>query len=100
MANIKSAKKRAKQNIERRKRNLTRRTAMKTAVKKVIASLEKGEDVDKTQKLLKEANAKISRATSKGIIHKNTAARMVSNLAKKVAVVAKKEKPKTAKKAS
>lgn len=89
MANIKSAKKRAKQSEKRRLVNLDRRTSLKTAVKKVMTSLEKKEDVAATRELLKDAEAKLSRAASKGLVHKNTAARKVSRLAKKINEAAK-----------
>jgi small subunit ribosomal protein S20 len=85
MANIKSAKKQAKQNIKRRLKNLVRNTSVKTAMKKVLIALEKGEDIAKTQELLRDAEAKISRAKSKHLLHTNTARRKISGLAKKVA---------------
>lgn len=82
MANIKSAKKRDKQSKVRRQRNLARRTAIKTILKKTQTSIEKGDDKVQTEALLKEAAAKLSRAKSKGVIHKNTASRKLSRLAK------------------
>jgi small subunit ribosomal protein S20 len=85
MANIKSAKKRAKQTIKKRQKNLTRKTALKTAVKKVLAAVQDGSDVNKAKTLLRDAEAKLSRAKGKGVIHKNTARRKVSRLAKRVA---------------
>lgn len=84
MANIKSAKKRAKQTIVKRSRNLSRRTALKTAVRRVLDALKSGKDEQSTKALLRDAEAKLSRAKGKGIIHANTAARKVSRLAKKV----------------
>ena len=86
MANIKSAKKRAKQSEVKRQRNLARKSAVKTAVKKVLTSIAKGEKKEVTQQLLKDAEAKLARAKGKGLIHANAAARKVSRLAKKVAV--------------
>ena len=82
MANIKSAKKRAKQDIYRRGVNLARKTSIKTAEKKILAALEKGEDATE---LLKEVESKIARAKGKGVLHANTASRKISRLAKKVA---------------
>ena len=85
MANTTSAKKAAKQNEKRRIRNLARRTAIKTALKKTLASIESdssnGENVDT---LFRDVAAKLVRAQSKGVIHKNTASRKLSRLAKKV----------------
>lgn len=84
MPNIKSAKKRAVQTEKRRVRNLARRSAIKSAVKKVLAALE-GNDVANAKELLKDVTAKFARAKSKGLVHANTASRKVSRLALKVA---------------
>ncbi len=82
MANHKSAAKRAKQNEVRHMRNKSTRSSMKTAVKKVIAAQEsKAED---TAELLKGAQSLIAKAAKKGIIHKNTASRKISRLARRV----------------
>jgi len=91
MANIKSAKKRAKQGITKRKRNVTRMTALKTAVKKVVIAAEQNTDAANTVVLLRDAEAKIARAQGKGLLHKNTAARKISKLAKKVAAASRPE---------
>lgn len=85
MANIKSAQKQARQNVKRRELNLARRTALKSAIKKVLTSIEKSEPIDAIQELLKNAEAKLSRAKGKRVIHKKTAQRKISRLAKKVA---------------
>lgn len=85
MANIKSAKKQAKQSLVRRQRNLARKSAIKTVVKKVLAALEDGTDVATTRILMQEAEARIARAGSKRVMHKNTAMRKIGRLAKKVA---------------
>lgn len=84
MANTKSAKKAAKQNEKARVRNLSRRTAIKTSIKKVLTALEKGDSVESTEKLLGSVAAQLGRAKSKGIVHRKTAARKLSRLAKKV----------------
>ncbi len=89
MANIKSAKKRAKQNVYRHQVNLARKTAIKTAVKKVLTAIESGQSAEETQKLFRDVEAKLARAKGKGVLHANTVSRKVSNLAKKVAQVAK-----------
>lgn len=86
MANTLSAKKQARQNIKRRERNLSRRTAIKTAIKKVVAAIEQGQD---TQALLSDVAAKLARAKSKGVLHANTAARKLSRLAKRANASAK-----------
>jgi small subunit ribosomal protein S20 len=89
MANIKSAKKRAKTNEIKRKRNVARRSEIKTSTKKVLDALA-GNNVEDAKKFLREVESEISRACGKGLFKKNTAARKVSRLAKKVAASAKK----------
>jgi len=85
MANIKSAKKRAKQAIVKKKRNLTRRTALKTAARRVLDAIKEGKDAAAAQAFLRDAQAKFARAKGKGVIHANTASRKIGRLAKKVA---------------
>ncbi len=83
MANIKSAKKRIKVIAKKTLRNKMVKSATKTAIKKVLAAVKEGNKND-AQALLKEAVISIDRACSKGIFHKNTAARKKSRLAKMV----------------
>ncbi len=87
MANIKSAQKRVRQDEVRRQQNLGRKTALKTAVKKVIAALEGG-DIDQAKALLKDAEAQLARAAGKGVIHHKTAQRKTSRIALRVAKAA------------
>ncbi len=87
MANIKSAQKRAKTNEERKLRNNSRKSDVKTATKKVIAAIANN-DLAQAKELLKIAEAKISRAEGKGTFKKNTASRKISRLALKVAAAA------------
>ncbi len=89
MANIASAKKRAKQDVVKKHVNLARKTALKTAVKKVLAALEKGE-VAEAKELLRNAEAQLTRAAGKNVIHKNNASRRIGRLAKKVSTADKK----------
>lgn len=91
MANLKSSQKQARQNIKRRQINLARKTAIKTVVKKVLEAVE-SKNVEQAQLLLKEAQAKFSRAKSKGLVHQNNASRKVSSLSKKVASLARASK--------
>lgn len=92
MANIKSAKKRAKQAEVKRQRNLARKTALKTAIKKVLVSLERGDDLATTRELLQQAESKIAQARGKGLLHAGTASRKISRLAKKVSTTTKRSK--------
>jgi len=89
MANIKSAKKRAKQSEKRRAVNLARKSAIKSSTKAVLDALAKNADDVTIKKLLAEAEARVYRAKSKRQMHRNTAARKVGRLAKKVAAAAR-----------
>lgn len=81
MANIKSQIKRNRQNEVRRLRNKAVSSDMKTAVKKVLAAAEAGEPTDE---LYRNAQKKIDRAATKGIIKANNAARRKSRLAARI----------------
>ena len=98
MANNKSAKKRILQNEKRRLINKSRFSSVKTAIKKVIIAVDEKQPAAEVTLLFNDAQSKIARAQGKGLLHKNTAARKVSRLAKYmtrevVEVVAKKAKP-------
>ncbi len=84
MPNIKSAKKRVLQTTKKSLRNQARRSNVKTAIKKVIVALEIN-NIDNAKELLIAAESKIASAKSKGLLHRRTAARKISRLAKKVA---------------
>ena len=83
MANIKSAKKRILVTETKAARNKAIRSEVKTSIKKVEAAVAAG---DKTvaEAELKNATSVIESASSKGVYHKNNAARKVSRLAKLV----------------
>lgn len=83
MANIKSAKKRAVQSEERRKHNTDLKSAYRTYVKKVDAAIATNVKEDAV-KALKTSTPIIDMAASKGIIHKNKAARHKSRLNAKI----------------
>jgi len=78
-----SALKRARQNEKRRVRNLHVETTVKSAVKKVRSAVE-AKDIEGAQKALAAAVPMIQRANSKGIYHKNTSSRRISNLTRAV----------------
>ncbi len=79
MANIKSAEKRASQAVQRRAQNMTQRSRMRTAIKKVRAAIEAGKPEDAAA-ALKAAQPVIDGMVTKGIIHKNAGARYKSRL--------------------
>ena len=80
MANIKSAKKRILVNRTKADRNKAIKSGVKTAMKKVFAAIEAG-DKAAAQAELAAATKVIEMATTKGVYHKNNAARKVSRLA-------------------
>lgn len=83
MANHKSALKRARQNINRRTRNRSAKTRIKNVVKDVQTAVDENAKEAALEKL-NTAKSVIDDTASKGIIHKNTAARRVSRLTKRV----------------
>ncbi len=83
MANTAQAKKRARQAEKSRIRNAGQRSNMRTFVKKVIAAVESG-DKEQAQTAFKTAVPIIDTAVSKGLIHKNKAARNKSRLSSRV----------------
>lgn len=83
MANIKSAKKRARQTVKKEKVNQARLSEIKTYTKNILKALEE-KDVDTAKNLFKVAQTKIARAKGKGTLKVNTAARKISRLSKKI----------------
>ena len=79
MANIKSAIKRARQNIKRRQHNASARSMYRTYIKHVLKAVEAGNQ-SSAQDAYAKAQPIIDKATTKGLIHKNKAARIKSRL--------------------
>ena len=79
MANIKSAKKRVLIAEKNRIRNVAFKSSIKTAMKKVL-ELAASEDKEALKSALSQAYKLCDKAVSKGILHKNTAARKKSRL--------------------
>ncbi len=79
MANIKSAKKRILVIETKTMRNKAIKSKVKTMIKKVDAAIA-ANDKAAAEAALKVAISEISKAASKGIFHKNTAARKISRL--------------------
>jgi len=84
MANTPQAKKRIRRNARREEINGARVSRIRTFVKQVEAALLAG---DKTlaAEALRRVQPELARGVAKGIVHKNTAARKVSRLSKRVA---------------
>ena len=81
MPNIKSAKKRVKVIANKSAQNKRIKSELKTDIKKANIAIESGDD--KVQ-AVRVAVKRIDQAVAKGIMHKNTAARKKSSLAKKL----------------
>ena len=80
MANIRSQKKRNRQNEKRRLRNKAAKSEIKTRVKNAVAASE-----EERPEALKAAVKRLDKAASKGIIHKNQAAQRKRKLMKRLA---------------
>ena len=87
MPNIKSSVRSVKTDAERRARNTAEKSAIKTVSRKVIESAQAGKEEAST--VLTKATSLIDKAAKKGVLHKNTAARKKSRLAKRVNKMAK-----------
>lgn len=83
MANTKSAKKAVRQIARRTAANKTRRTYMRTSVRKVEEAIASG-DQAAAQAALREAEPVMARTAQIGILHRRAASRKVSRLAKRV----------------
>jgi small subunit ribosomal protein S20 len=87
MANTKQAAKRAKKSIKQRGANVSYRSSLRTAIKKVKTAIAAG-DPAAAQSAMNEEVANIDRIARKGIIHRNKAARHKSRLAAQVKALA------------
>ncbi|MEM6311222.1 MAG: 30S ribosomal protein S20 [Pseudomonadota bacterium] len=83
MANTPQSKKRASQNEKRFAVNKARRSRIRTYLRKVEEAIASG-DKDAATAALRAAQPELMRGVTKGVYHKNTAARKVSRLASRV----------------
>jgi small subunit ribosomal protein S20 len=86
MANTPQAKKRIRRNARRADINHARISRIRTFVKQVEAAIAAGKKKDAAE-ALKQAQPEIARGVARGVLHKNTAARKFSRLAKRVAAL-------------
>ncbi len=86
MPNIKASERSVKTDAERRARNYSVRSAIKTSTRKVEEAAHAGK-ADEAKNLLTQAASVIDKAAAKGVIHKNAAARKKSRLALKANAV-------------
>ncbi|MGD2134269.1 MAG: 30S ribosomal protein S20 [Maricaulaceae bacterium] len=83
MANTTSAKKAVRKIAKRTKVNAARRSRMRSFVRKVEEAIAAG-DQKAAREALSQAEPELMRAATKGVVHKNTGARKVSRLARRV----------------
>ncbi len=83
MANSPQAKKRARQNEARFQINKARRSRIRTFLRKVEEAIASG-DKDTASAALRAAQPELMRGVTKGVFHKNTAARKISRLSARV----------------
>lgn len=88
MANTKSAKKAARQIARRTVINKSRRSRMRTALRKVEEAISAG-DRSTALAAMAAAEPALIRAAQKGIVHRNAARRKVSRLAHRIARLGK-----------
>ncbi len=87
MANIKSAIKRARQNVKLRKHNASARSMYRTFIKNVLKAVEAG-DYEAARAAYEKAQPIVDKAAGKGLLHKNKAARIKSRLSARVKAMA------------
>ena len=86
MANTPQARKRIRRNNRRAEINMARVSRIRGFVKKVEAAIEGG-DKAAAQDALKAAQPELARGVARGVFHKNTVARKMSRLSKRVAAL-------------
>ena len=87
MANTAQAKKRARQNVKRAAVNKSRRSRIRTFLRKVEEAISSG-DKSSASAALTAVQPELMRGVSKGIFHKNTASRKISRLSARVKKIA------------
>ena len=84
MANTPQAKKRIRRNANRAEVNHSRISRIRTFIKQVESAIASGKKAEAAE-ALKAVQPEMARGVSRGVIHKNTAARKISRLSKRVA---------------
>lgn len=86
MANTPSAEKRIRRNARRAAVNKARKSRIRTFVKKVESAIESGARAD-ALRAFAVAQPELMRGVAKGVLHRNTAARKISRLSKRIAAL-------------
>lgn len=84
MANTPQAKKRIRRNANRAEINHSRISRIRTFIKQVESAIASGKRAEAAE-ALKQVQPELARGVARGVIHKNTAARRISRLSKRVA---------------
>jgi small subunit ribosomal protein S20 len=84
MANTPQAKKRIRRNANRAQINHSRISRIRTFIKQVESALATGKKAEAAE-ALKKVQPELARGVARGVIHRNTAARKISRLSKRVA---------------
>ncbi len=83
MANSPQTRKRARQNVVRNQRNRSYRSSVRTSIKALLKAINSG-DKDAAPTAYRTAASVIDKGSNKGLMHKNTAARLKSRLNKRL----------------
>ena len=86
MANTPQAKKRIRRNSRRELINHSRISRIRTFIKAVESAVEAGQK-DEAAEALRKAQPEMARGVARGVLHRNTASRKFSRLAKRVAAL-------------
>jgi small subunit ribosomal protein S20 len=86
MANTSSAKKRVRRDERKTATNISRRSRIRTFIKKVEAAIESG-DKDAANAALKSAQPELMRGVTRGVVNKNTASRKISRLSRRIKAI-------------
>ena len=86
MANTPQAKKRIRRNARRTEINRSRVSRIRTFVKQVEAALASG-DKAQAEEAIRKVQPELARGVAKGVVHKNTAARKISRLTRRIAAL-------------
>jgi small subunit ribosomal protein S20 len=88
MPNTKSAKKRLRQSLERRAKNRSVKSALKTQIRKVRDAVQAGQ-VEEAESQFRLAAKKLDQAGAKNVIHRNAASRLKSRLSGRIRALKK-----------
>jgi len=86
MANTSSAKKRVRRDERKTATNISRRSRIRTFIKKVETAIETG-DKDATNDALKAAQPELMRGVTRGVVNKNAASRKISRLSRRIKAI-------------